>query len=152
MKTENHSLMNEECLSWDECFILDIEIIDNQHLNQFDIFKKILNVRECNYNYENMLFFLDELEKQSTIHFKTEESLMLVAEYDEIELHNTQHLYFLQQLQNFKNTFKYCNSKLIEQLHEFVRKWILNHIYVEDVKYAQTVKSYIIREIDNWVI
>jgi len=151
MKTENQ-LMNEKCQSWDECFIIGIKIIDNQHDQLFDIFKIILNVRECNFNYENMLSVLDDLEKQSKNHFTTEEALMFNGEYTELETHKIQHLYFLQQIQYFKRTFKYCNSKLIEQLHEFVRKWILNHIYVEDVKYASTVKSYINREINNWVI
>ena len=151
MKTENN-LQKTESQSWDDCFLLGISAIDNQHFQLFNIFDKILNISEYCFDCEKMQLILEDLEKLSKTHFFDEELLMSDANFDQIELHRTQHLYFLEQVEYFKQTFKYCNSKLIEQLHEFIRKWILNHIYVEDAKYATTVKSHLLRDIDNWVI
>lgn len=141
-----------ECKSWNDCFLLNIDVIDNQHLELFQIFEKILdNSKKCDY-IDVVIELLEELEIKAKLHFETEEKLLSAAGYPELDIHTKQHIYLVNQVKYYQNTFKYCNLNLIDQLNTFIRKWILNHIHIEDAKFKTIIQSHIEKEINNWII
>ena len=134
--------------SWNSTYMLDIEIIDTQHMKFFLLFDKIQMLNKNPDSYSEISEVLNELEKYTHYHFNTEEALMRKAQTTDYDQHIAQHKVFIEKINDFKIAFNYQNSILLEQMITFFRKWFLMHISEIDRKYVEPVKKYL-SEKDN---
>ena len=134
--------------SWNSTYMLDIEIIDTQHMKFFLLFDKIQMLNKNPDSYSEISEVLNELEKYTHYHFNTEEALMRRAQTTDYDQHIAQHKVFIEKINDFKIAFNYQNSILLEQMITFFRKWFLMHISEIDRKYVEPVKKYL-SEKDN---
>ena len=134
--------------SWNSTYMLDIEIIDTQHMKFFLLFDKIQMLNKNPDSYSEISEVLNELEKYTHYHFNTEEALMRRAQTTDYDQHIAQHKVFIEKINDFKIAFNYQNSILLEQMITFFRKWFLMHISEIDRKYIEPVKKYL-SEKDN---
>ena len=63
-----------------------------------------------------MLLYLNQ-------HFKTEEKLMIDANYPDVDEHILQHKYFIKKINEFALESEYNNTQLLEKLLHFIKKW-----------------------------
>jgi len=129
--------------SWNSTYMLDIEIIDTQHMKFFLLFDKIQMLNKNPDSYSEISEVLNELEKYTHYHFNTEEALMRRAQTTDYDQHIAQHKVFIEKINDFKIAFNYQNSILLEQMITFFRKWFLMHISEIDRKYIEPVKKYL---------
>jgi hemerythrin len=129
--------------TWNNSYLLDIIMIDKQHMHFFKIFDQLLVLNKNFENYLALAPLIDELEKYTKVHFKTEEALMVKANVQDIDLHIAQHEIFIEKIDAFKTAYSYQNTVLLEQMIIFMRKWFLMHISEVDRKYAEPVQKYL---------
>jgi hemerythrin len=79
---------------------------------------------------------LDEFEAYSNYHFTIEENMMLKCNFPERDSHISQHKFFIRKIQEFKQSFKYGNTMIDEQMLNFMRKWFVVHISDSDKQFA----------------
>ena len=140
--TENVSQTHPN--SWDKSYLLDIDMIDKQHIMFFKIFDRLLELNNQEDVQNEILEVITELDKYTHNHFATEEALMRNANASEFESHVTQHKVFISKIEDFKIAYQYKNTVLLEQMISFMRKWFLIHISEIDRKYVEPVKKYLI--------
>lgn len=129
--------------TWNDSFLLNIEIIDKQHKKFFEIFDLILLLRKNEETDSKLFNVIEELQDYAHYHFQTEESLMRRANSPDLELHIMQHDFFVKKMKEFRIAYNYNNSVLIEQIVIFMRKWLLMHISEVDGKYVETIQNYL---------
>lgn len=132
--------------SWNDCFLLNINTIDKEHQRFFEIFDTLLSVKEDAFKHKTIVLIVNELKEYAYQHFKTEETLMRKAVYQEIEAHIVQHNDFMEQIRHFQLLYNPSKDSLLDELITFMRKWIVTHIYDEDFKYVEKIQLYLIRD------
>lgn len=140
----NLSIKNATAIqTWNDSFLLNIEIIDKQHKIFFEIFDIILLLNKEKETGSKLLEVIEKLQDYALYHFQTEEVLMQKANSPDSELHIIQHEFFIKKMKEFRIAYNYNNSVLLNQIAIIMRKWLLMHISEVDGKYVQSVQKYL---------
>ncbi|MDY0189219.1 MAG: bacteriohemerythrin [Desulfuromonas sp.] len=126
-----------EFIEWTDNISVGIQEIDEQH-------KQL--VRLINHLYDAMVLgedklnvakeVLSELEKYTVIHFAVEECLFRIFEYPDYAPHCELHKDLCNQVSEINLKVQSGERLITPELLFFLRKWITNHIMVEDKKYG----------------
>ena len=123
-------------MKWTESLSVGVTEIDNQHKAIINIINKIYDCVVSNQGRENVEALLPELYWYASEHFKHEELYMYENSYSAVKEHKSKHESMLAKIQDvmkdFDNEFKNPND-----LTEFLKDWLINHIMVEDMGYAR---------------
>lgn len=128
--------------SWNNSYLVNIPMIDKQHMKFFKIFDHLSALSNNEESYNKLSQIIDELDKYTQIHFQTEEALMRKAKTPDYDLHLLQHSIFSKKIEEFKIAYSYQNTVLQQQMINFMRKWFLMHISDVDSKYADSVHDF----------
>ncbi len=134
--------------SWNDSFLLNIDVIDNQHKKFFELFDLILALNKSKDAVE-LSSVINELQDYARYHFETEETLMQNADSESFELHIIQHQFFINKINEFTIAQNYNNPVLTTQIVVFMRKWLLMHITETDKKYVESVQSFLLKNESN---
>ena len=134
--------------SWNDSFLLNIDVIDNQHKKFFELFDLILVLNKSK-DAVKLSTVIDELQDYAQYHFKTEETLMQNADSENFELHIIQHQFFINKINEFTIAQNYNNPVLTTQIVVFMRKWLLMHITEIDKRYVESVQSFLLKNESN---
>ncbi|WP_321532376.1 bacteriohemerythrin [uncultured Desulfuromonas sp.] len=124
-------------IEWSDEISVGIQEIDEQH-------KKLVNL--INRLYEAMTLgedkvavakdVLNELVQYTIIHFAVEECLFRIFEYPNYRAHCDMHEDLRNQVDEINKKVQNGERLITPELLFFLRKWITNHIMVEDKKYS----------------
>ena len=132
--------------NWNDTFFLfDIEVIDNQHVVLFELFDLLTESNANGNELASISKIIDDLDDYAHYHLETEESLMKKAMTKDIESHLQQHVFFRNQVKEFRRMYEYQNQSLADLMIDFLRKWFLIHIHDVDRQYVESVKRYMSR-------
>jgi hemerythrin len=134
--------------SWNDSFLLNIDVIDNQHKKFFELFDLILALNKSKDAVE-LSSVINELQDYAQYHFETEETLMQNADSENFELHIIQHQFFINKINEFTIAQNYNNPVLTTQIVVFMRKWLLMHITETDKRYVESVQSFLLKNESN---
>jgi len=134
--------------SWNDSFLLNIDVIDNQHKKFFELFDLILALNKSK-DAVKLSSVINELQDYARYHFETEETLMQNADSESFELHIIQHQFFINKINEFTIAQNYNNPVLTTQIVVFMRKWLLMHITETDKKYVESVQSFLLKNESN---
>jgi len=115
-----------------------IEPIDSHHQKLFQILQSLVNDIHQQSVHTNEI--IEELEAYTHYHFNTEENLMRKFNYSKMDEHIAQHKIFKQKVIDFKISQSFQSATINEEIVNFLRKWLLNHILDYDGKYVDTFK------------
>ena len=132
--------------TWNDSFLLNIEIIDKQHKRFFEIFDTILLLSKKEGNEGELSNVINELQEYAHFHFQTEEDLIQKANAPNSDLHIIQHEFFIRKIKEFRMANNYSNPVLINQIVIFMRKWLLMHISEVDGKYVESVQQFLLKD------
>jgi hemerythrin len=132
--------------TWNNSYLLNIPLIDKQHMKFFKLFDMLLDLNRDVDKYFQIYEVIEELEKYTHEHFNTEEELMLKANAPEYESHLLQHQIFIKKVEDFKSAYSQKKPILLEQMIVFMRKWFLMHIAEVDGKYVEAVHNYLVEK------
>lgn len=130
-------MRNQLYIIWDNKYELGIPIIDEQHraiistINTLHHF--IMNKKERDV-LDSTLIILGEYTK---FHFLTEEYIMQEEGYPELGEHKKLHAQLAMETNRVSSKIKFKQDP--SELLKFLKGWWLNHICIEDRKYADVI-------------
>lgn len=132
--------MLKEIISWNKSYETGNPVVDGQHKNLFKMINELnAGIEEGRANY----IIAETIEKLSayiTIHFNTEEDLMVKNFYPDYPIHKEAHTNLKE---NAAKLIKlYCLKKvdLTATISQFLSDWLQNHIKETDVKLIEWLR------------
>jgi len=131
--------MTEKIILWNKNLSVGIKDIDNQHKHFIGIinsvYAKINNIDEKRLSED-----LNELIEYARIHFTTEEDYFKKWDYPDAKKHMAEHEKLTLKVLKFKDKFD-RNEKIMEELINFLKDWLENHLKTYDFKYRDYAKE-----------
>ena len=123
-------------IPWSDDLSVGLQEIDEQHKILIGLINSLYSesiLRKADQSAVDSI--INELKQYTIIHFSVEESLFRLFDYPYIEAHQKRHDSLKEELAKVHRKFKDGEPVNIE-LMSFLRRWIKNHIMMEDKKYA----------------
>ncbi|RFA30418.1 hypothetical protein CAI21_04900 [Alkalilimnicola ehrlichii] len=126
-------------VSWKEELSVGIQEIDEQHKCLIELINELNAAMLARRGQESVDQALDKLIEYTRTHFVVEESLMRILGYPiaEYEAHKRHHEDLIQQVLEFKYQLVGEGKVSRQELMEFLRNWLINHIMKEDQNYSE---------------
>lgn len=122
---------------WDDAYSVGILSIDRQHKVLIDYINRLGEEMAKTAPDRNMLMYiLNGLVGYTNSHFKYEEMLFDLHEYPDTEQHKRTHMKLFDRVAAFKARFEAGDPAVGEELLEFLKDWLNNHILKEDMAYS----------------
>ncbi len=116
-----------------------IETIDSMHNSFIEI---LYDVEDILIKKESISPIIQRL-KEYTDQLKEEEKLIQEACYTESDKHINMHKLFIAKVDEFVHEFNYDNPFLASNILNFLKKWLISHILIEDKMYREVVFDYL---------
>lgn len=128
-----------EHYDWKDAYNTGIRELDSQHAYLFALTNRLLRQR-ANPNKVIVKGILDELYEYTEQHFAYEESLMEQSHYGDLADHKKLHIRLKERLSLY--SAEVAKDKLsVDDLCEFMKIWLINHILRQDFHFAEQVKN-----------
>ena len=128
-------------IEWDDKYSVGISIIDKHHKQLVDIINDAIVAKQHSDDPEKMMEVLDEMTLYAQEHFKTEESYMLKFHYPEYQYHKEEHRNFSHKTIAYRNKVMHGDSQIANEVLEYLKKWLVDHIQVTDKKFVTCFKD-----------
>jgi hemerythrin-like metal-binding protein len=123
-------------LEWSNDYIINIPAIDNEHKLIVSIVNDIS--RSMLHHGELQAKMVSEslrmLSRCIRNHFESEERLLSLNNYPELEAHMAEHAGLLTIFDTFEQNFTARNSTVNEEMLLFLKDWFVRHILLHDSK------------------
>lgn len=123
---------------WRSEYSLGIDEIDGQHkalVNCIARLEKSIEDPDEKQRWAAIHYAIVQLSDYARIHFAVEESVMRILGYPELDAHIAQHGVFVAYLKEMERK-SITHDVREDEIVSFLRKWLLNHILVDDKNYA----------------
>ena len=115
------------------------DIIDHDHHFMINFINTIELVLQEPEQRDMLLEVIDQLHEYSINHFRREESIQRKIEFPQSLSHKNAHSTLLKELENLQKDIKAAKtseeiSSRSDQIIDFLRNWLINHILKEDIK------------------
>lgn len=127
---------------WKPEFAIGVHIIDEQHKILVDLLGDLENLKtNGGDNQESKSSILQRLDSYTKIHFITEEELMRIYGYEDLENHKKLHAKFSEKVEAFNNFYMDDKMFLFDNVYHYLEGWLLKHIQGEDRKLGPYLNS-----------
>lgn len=124
---------------WNKKFAIGVDVIDLQHEFFLNLIRRIHDIFYREMPTELINDHIDELILYAKFHFRSEENLMKLNGYPDLDAHKRLHLGLLEELQ-----IKICQveDNLIDfrPMISFLVTWFVKHTTEEDIKFKGYIK------------
>lgn len=131
---------NTTLVNWQDNYALGLDEIDEQHRMLFDIMNRLWAAILRNAEGQELGSILEDLERYTVLHFTEEETFMRSIAYPDFDAHIAYHRTFVKKLLDEKMAARAGQQVSLELIH-FLRDWLVNHILVEDKRYAAQFRT-----------
>lgn|SRR5574344_421807 len=132
-------------VKWNESYSVGVKFIDEEHKKLLEILNKHYDGVIQEKDKDFMLKTMEEMRIYTKTHFGDEERYMQKYNYGLFEMHKKEHEYFISEIQEFENSWIQGHGSLSTDISLFLKKWLLNHISIEDKKVGLFLNNYGIR-------
>ncbi len=122
-------------IEWEDKFSVGISIIDDEHKKLIGILNMVIFVKGHNDNPEEIREVLREITNYALTHFATEETYMKKYNFPEYQDHKEEHRGFSVEIISYLDKMIKGNSQIANEIIEYLKWWLVNHIQVSDKKY-----------------
>ena len=141
----------EPFIHWRDDWLMNIEVLDNQHKLLADSVNRL--VRACQAESApdssdeeqrriNLTALMDELYRETSEHFRTEEALMKKQAYPGYASHAREHTMLLAELKStFSEPLQSADCGLKLDIIKSLKSWFIAHVSSSDRRFAEYVKS-----------
>jgi hemerythrin len=126
-------------IEWDDSFSVNNIEIDNQHKQWIAIYNKMydgLIDADSNAYQDTAVEVLQALLDYTRKHFAFEEEYMREIDYPDVTRHYRIHKDFDSQIYSYNRDLREGKVVLNSQILKLIENWLLDHILIEDKKYA----------------
>ncbi len=128
-------------MEWSKDYSVNITEFDGQHKKIVGFINELhLAMREAK-GKEVMGKILDELADYTVFHFSAEERLMHQYSYPGYIKHKAEHDNLTKQVLVLVNDYKAGKSLISQEVMQFLKDWLVNHIIGSDKKYSDFLNS-----------
>jgi hemerythrin len=124
-------------IEWCDEYSVGIQQLDEQHRVLFRIANDLLTASEKKSSITRIENLLEELLRAAGSHFTYEETLMKKNGYPGYNAHRDVHIRLLHDIDGFLARLKHEKRKLLPELLEFLREWLIRHTLTVDRKYIK---------------
>ena len=124
--------------TWNDELSVGILSIDEEHRHIFGMISRLEQAIAVGRGKQVMAEVFDELLEYTATHFRHEEKLFDVYEYPDREKHRKQHEIMVQQVKELNRDRRYVFP---ENLADYLRDWLSNHIMKTDKLYAEFLRE-----------
>jgi hemerythrin len=125
---------------WSDELNTGIAEIDVQHRRIVDFINSLQVAKE-----KNNTKLVDEVVSgcvdYTANHFSYEESLQDEAGYEFLEVHRKVHAMFTQRISEYQRRLN-AGDDVVDELHDMLARWLVNHIKLDDADYVGRVKMH----------
>ncbi len=126
---------------WNEKYSVNISIIDEEHKELIRIMNEALVAKHNRNDLEEISKLLKELTMYALKHFSTEETYMVKFNYPELQNHKKEHHDFSNKMIAYCNKVIEGEYQIANEIIEYLKQWLVNHIQVTDKKYVACFKK-----------
>jgi len=141
----------EKHVTWSERYSMGIKVVDDQHKGLLNFVNDLFNHASGD-EYQEREYFksvVQQAVKYIQVHFETEEKLMTATKFPEYAEHKKIHDEFTMTVLQSVKDFESGKRLVLEKFAYFLKDWVLTHIAVEDVKYADYFRKIATRNADG---
>jgi len=140
---ENISLVPK----WSEKYIINVSEIDFQHQYFLKLIARIEKKFEAGMSSHLTHRHFNEILAYADFHFKSEENLMLLYNYPEVNTQQELHKELMDEIGTTLYYYK-LEKKSATEIIQMMVKWFLDHTVEEDAKFGKFVEEQKIQIID----
>lgn len=130
-----------EIIDWKREFETGIVLIDKQHRKLVDLINNLSHAYNNKHEREVLRETILKLVEYTKFHFSFEEKHMQQSNYLRLEDHSAMHKIFINEMISILNKLKVRNyENLTIDILEFLKKWLVEHILVQDKNYGKFYK------------
>lgn len=130
-----------ELIEWSDKYLVGYNEIDNQHKGLVIMINELYNLMTIGKSKENLEIIFNHLTAYTKEHFNTEEIMMKKYAYPDFEQHKLEHSKFIERLKSFKTDFENNKITISIEVLNFLKDWLLNHIFISDKKYMPLLEK-----------
>ena len=127
-------------IEWDDKYSVGISGINDEHRQFIDIINMAIATNESSDNPGELREVLYRIIKYAINHFSTEENYMIVFNYPEYQYHKEEHHDFSRKVIAYCERVNDDDSQISNEILEYLKRWLINHIQVTDRKYIDCFK------------
>ncbi len=129
-------------IEWDDKYSVGISTIDEEHKQLIGIINKAIAARQHIDNSKEITEILNEMTNYAQTHFALEEAYMVRFNYPDYEHHRKEHQGFSIETMAFLDSASKGDSKLVCEILEHLKKWLVHHVQGTDRKYVHCFKEH----------
>lgn len=131
---------------WNQKFAFGIDAIDKQHRELFRLMNRtnelMVDAEEGIDCYDEISEVLQELKAYTVYHFEDEERMLIQVGYPDFEKHSKEHTNFVNKVTEvLSSDIDFHQEGTLNDVYEFLLKWVSNHILYTDMKYVPLMKD-----------
>lgn len=128
-------------IEWNSNYSVGVDIIDSQHKMLVDIVNEISEALRQNKTKDEVSYICEKLLNFVTIHFKTEEDIMIEKDYEDYTIHRYEHEKLIDEMKRLIEDYKQGNVFISQNLIHYFRQWLIEHIMAKDKKLSGFLKN-----------
>ena len=146
-----HRPQKEEHVSWNNSYSMGIKLIDDQHKGLLEFVNELFDNSTGNEEDERVYFkkVIGQAVEYVKVHFATEEKYMLATKFPGYHEHKKTHEEFIRKVLVSVKDFEAGKRLVLTNFSRFLKDWVLSHVAVQDVKYAEYFKKIATRKADG---
>ena len=126
---------------WTSRYETAVAEIDNQHKKLVELINRLFDSISANDKQVILNQIFTELVNYTVYHFKFEEDLMQKHGYVDFKKHKEAHSLFVEKVNFYASKLSVSDNKMLLELINFLREWLLNHILLADKEMVRTIKG-----------
>ncbi len=124
-------------INWSSDLALGIDEIDEQHKVLVEILNDVYEaVNSGSKDEKKLKKIIDGMLRYVNFHFVTEEMKMIKTNYTDYKSHKAEHDAFVEKALEFQAAFREGSTTLPEDMMDFLKTWLVNHIQGTDREYV----------------
>ena len=136
------TLVSHVFMKWDASkYSVEIESIDSQHKILVRIINDLHEAMKSQATQDRINRIFNELVEYTTFHFEEEQKMMSMADYPDLPNHIDVHKALVTQVMAYRKQVLDGNQNVANELMDFLKNWLLNHIVAQDKKYTPYMKK-----------
>jgi len=141
----------EKHVTWSKTYSMGVKIVDDQHKGLLNFVNDLFNHATGDEHDEREYFksVIQQAVKYIKEHFQTEEKLMVATKFPGYMEHKKIHDEFTLTVLKSVKEFEAGKRLVLEKFAYFLKDWVLTHVAVMDVKYADYFKKIATRNKDG---
>lgn len=135
------ALSDSKLVEWSDDLATGLALIDSQHKMLCTYINSLYRASKQGEPQEVILDIVGCLKDYTATHFSTEEQYFSHSRYPDTGKHKEIHKNFVAKVADVERGLQRGNISVGEELLEFLKNWLLNHIRVTDHEYVGHVKQ-----------